>query len=321
MENIDNSFLNWETYNGDVIKLVKNHLEKELNSQAIENIKGALSYVTLAWDELLDDIRFQTDYLASAGYEVDFDEIIRLLEQIPSLAETSVNNYELSPIGTLYLKILQNEYLGQVKDILMINSIQIDSNYNVPLEMIIEMKENYRKKIQISSVEKYIYENAEKIAKYVYLKTDISKKEREKIRYNKSKVLIIIEFLVRARPLINMQNEVTELFIIGCLQAVLTDSRNETFDYIFHGYQDYMKHRPQVQGALKNEGQAVDALKIYWNRKVIDHWYANIGRYGLRCRLREIENVCDSILVKILSCSNLSEMLKIHHLYFNKATQ
>lgn len=321
MENIDNSFLNWTTYNGDVVKFVKDYLEKEMNPESIKIIKDAISQVTLAWDGFLDDIRYQADCFSSAGYEVDFDAIIHLLEPMPSLPDTDVNHYEFSPIETLYLKILQNEQIGQVKDILMINSIQIDSNYNVPPEMIKEMKGLFNRKIPISNVEEYIFKNAKKIANYVYLKNDISNKERDRIKYNKGKLPIIIDFLVRARPLINMEDEVTELFVISCLQAILTDSRNETFDYTFHGYQDYMKHRPHVQGALKKDGQTVDALKVYWNRKVIDHWYANIGRYDLRCRLRELENVCDRILMQLLSCSNLSEMLKTHHLYYKRITQ
>lgn len=82
-----------------------------------------------------------------------------------------------------------------------------------------------------------------------------------------------------------------------------------------------MKHKPQVQGALKNDGYTVDALKIYWTRKVMDHWNANIGRYDSRCRLRELENVCDNILMQILSCSNISDMLEIHCFYYNKITQ
>lgn len=318
MENIDNSFLNWKTYNGSIVKFVKGLLEKELNPQAIENIKGALSYITLAWDKFLDDIRFQMDCFASAEHKYDIEH---LLEPVPLLMKTRSNHYDFSPIGTLYLRILQNEYIGQIKDILLINSIQIDSNYNIPSEMIKEMKKLSNLKVKVCNVEKYIDENAKKIAEYVYTKTNISKDERRRIRYNKKKVLIIMDFCIRAKPLINMEHEVTELFIISCLQAILIDSSNETFDYIFHGYQNYMKHKPQVQGALKRDGHIVDALKIYWERKVMDHWYANIGRYDLRCKLRELEKVCDNILMQILTCSNISEMLNAHSFYYNRIAQ
>jgi hypothetical protein len=117
-----------------------------------------------------------------------------------------------------------------------------------------------------------------------------------------------------------MEDELTELFIVSCLQAILTDSSNETFDYIFYGYQDHMKRKPHVQGALKGGKPPYDALKIYWVRKVLDHWYANIGRYDLRSKLRELEKICDDILGRILACCNIDEMLKMHRLYYNKIT-
>lgn len=294
MENIDNSSLHWETYNGGIVKHVKDSLVKELNPQELGNITGALNLITTSWDDYLDRIRLQMDWCAGSGYEYDLDEMIHLLKPIVYM-DKNINGYELSPIGTLYLRILQNEQLGQIKDILIINGIQIKSNYNVPLQMIDELKNLHGMKIKISNAEDYIHTNARKIAKYVYLKTSISKQEQEKIRYNKKKLKFIFDFCIRARPLINIDDEVTELLIISCFQAILIDSRNETFDYIFHGYQDHMKHKPQVQGALKNDGYTVDALKIYWTRKVMDHWYANIGRYDSRCRLRELENVCDNI--------------------------
>jgi len=43
MENIDNSFLGWETSNGRFIKLIKHALEKELSSVAKDNIKRAVA--------------------------------------------------------------------------------------------------------------------------------------------------------------------------------------------------------------------------------------------------------------------------------------
>ncbi len=82
-----------------------------------------------------------------------------------------------------------------------------------------------------------------------------------------------------------------------------------------------MKHKPHVQGALKGSGEMIDALKLYWIRKVMDHWYANIGRYDIRCKEKEVVNLCDNILMKILSCSGIPEMLRLHYSYYNKIMQ
>lgn len=45
MENIDNSFLGWETSNGKYVKFVKHEIEKELSLSRKSNIRKAVSYV------------------------------------------------------------------------------------------------------------------------------------------------------------------------------------------------------------------------------------------------------------------------------------
>lgn len=54
---------------------------------------------------------------------------------------------------------------------------------------------------------------------------------------------------------------------------------------------------------------------------LMDHWYANIGRYDIRCKEKEVVNLCDNILMKILSCSGIPEMLRLHYSYYNKIMQ
>jgi hypothetical protein len=326
MENIDNSFLGMETRNGIIIKYIKTSLEKELSLQAKANIKNAISYIVGSWDEFLDNKRIHADFLAGYGCECNFDEIINLLNSVsqkPLTSEkiTGSRWTQFSPIETLYLKVVQHEYLGQIKDISTVNSIQIEADYDVPSDLIEEMKQLDKRKIDINNIEKYIDENALKIEKYIYFRTESDKENRRRIRDCKEKVVKLIEFCSRARPLVNMENVLTELFIISCLQAILTDSGNETFNYTFYGYQNYQKRKPQVQGALKGDKSPNDALKNYWVRKVMDHWYANIGRYGLRSKLRELEMICDDVIRRILACSNIDEMLKTHSSYYNKISE
>lgn len=72
---------------------------------------------------------------------------------------------------------------------------------------------------------------------------------------------------------------------------------------------------------MKKDERALDALQIYWVRKVVDFWYANIGRYNIRIKLRDLENLCDTILIEILSIPNCDEMLEAHQFYFRKVNQ
>ena len=320
MENIDNSLLGWKSYNGEVVKFIKDELEKELEEQTLKNIKNAIGHISSHWDKLVDEYRYQMDVICSEGDIPDFDEIINRLYvallKITRGNEVKMTFSELSPIALFYLRILQFEQIGQIKDILYVNNIEIKSDYSVPLEMVEEMKKLNIIKVDINNIEKHIDNNIERIVKYVYLTNDIKKNDCRKVRYNKGKVTKLIEFCMRARPLLVMK-EVSELFVISCLQAILLDCSNEKFDYKFHGYQKYMKHKPQVQGALKGDKVPADALRIYWVRKVVDRFYANIGRYDSRCKLREVENICDNILLEIFMSDDISEMLTKDSVFYD----
>jgi hypothetical protein len=253
------------------------------------------------------------------GEQLDIEAEIRKLN-VPFVS--SVDHcllYEgLSPIGMFYFRILQNEFLGQILDIERVNSIEIESNYSVPVEMAKEMKSLHNNRVDIKDTEEFITKNVSKIEKYVYLKDNISKDERRRIQRNAKKVGRILEFCQRARPSTDMGSITSELLIISCLQAIILDKQNETLNYKFYCYQDYMKHKPRVQAALKSTTPILDVMKIYWTRKVVDHWYANIGRYNLRCELRKLENVCDKKLERILTCETISEMMEAHMYFYRR---
>lgn len=318
MENIDNSSLGWKTYNGWIIKLIKASLEKELPRSARE-IRNRITEIVTTWDAILENAYILMDFLYGNGYEYDFEKTIRSLSSIEKGVEKEeFVQYTDSPIETLYLKIVQHEFLGNVKDISKINSIQKNYDYSVPSEMIEEMKKLHYNKVDIKNIDLYIEQNALRISKYVYLKSNPSKYEKNKVYNSKKKIHKWLNFCFRAKPLLNIQDISNELQIISFLQAVILDDQRETFDYIFHDYQDHFKHKPQVQGALKNDNHVVDALQCYWSRKVTDRWYSNIGRYHMRMKAREFEEVCDDILEGILSKPSLNEMWETHNQYIDK---
>lgn len=128
MENIDNSSLGWKTYNGWIIKLIKASLEKELPRSARE-IRNRITEIVTTWDAILENAYILMDFLYGNGYEYDFEKTIRPLSSIEKGVEKEeFVQYTDSPIETLYLKIVQHEFLGNVKDISKINSIQ--KNYD-----------------------------------------------------------------------------------------------------------------------------------------------------------------------------------------------
>jgi len=319
MENIDNSPLHMQSYNGMTIELIKESLEKELSLPVKAEINKCVKEIVTLWDKVLANSQILMDFFCDTGCEYDFEETIKLLSS--GLTEQDAKctpQYTLSPMETLYLKVVQHEYLGNIIDVSLTNEIQNHYVYNVPSEYIEEMKKLHYSSVDINNVEQYIEENAKRISKYVYLKENTSKEEVRRIRSYKQKIRKWIDFCFRAKPLLNIKDISNELQIISFLQAVILDNQNETFPYTFHGYQNHMKHMPQVQGALKNNKYVINALQCYWVRKVTDHWYANIGRLNERNKVRKLEQVCDNILTEILSKPNLAEMKTMQNYYLNK---
>lgn len=320
MENIDNYCLGMETCNRKIISFIKNSLEKEIfPSPMRKKIKNITQSIVSEWDGFLENALLTADYIAELGHEYNFDEKYALFF-LQSMTENKSINYHHSPIETLYLKVLQHEYLGQIRDILKINCNIIDIDCDKRLEFVEEMKRLHNSLVDIKYLDKYIDDNVSEIAKYVYLQEKTNRDERNRILKSKAKVRRFLYYCNRAKPLINIKDNLTELWIISCLQAIL-DDKEDNFDYTFPLYEDYRKHIPTPSSVLKKDERALDALQIYWVRKVVDFWYANIGRYNIRIKLRDLENLCDTILIEILSIPNCDEMLEAHQFYFRKVNQ
>ena len=294
-----------------------------------ENIKGAVSQIMRTWGRFITIERKQMDLLPD-HLEYDYDGIMSLLRSLPDeLPEPERANKNkskpLSLIESLYLKVLQHECLGSVRDKLYAYNLQIENDYNVPSEYIKEMIKFKDKKISRDTFDKFFEDdNVQRIAKYVYLKPITSeeegnklrergKEERRKIKRNKKKVLAYINF---------SDDDVSELLIISCLQAILID-REEIPKYAFHGNP---KIKLPVKGALNREKYPYDVLCVIWNRKVMNRLYANIGRYDLWCKLRELEKLYFGVLEKIFCSHSLQkpgyrtfdEMWDMHHLYYRR---
>ncbi len=317
MENIDDFFLDWKTKNGDIIHHIKSNLEKEISPHIRKKINQDFCFITTSWNCFLSEIQTKLDSLCSDGcVSNNLSSIINKIESIdiPHKPYTSTK-YELSPIETFYLRILQHEQIGQITDILFINSIKARSDYSIPESMIDAMKKMAATPIKFDEIETFL-EDTNKLAPFIYKKENVSKNEKKRINNPKGKVLRLIQCFDRVDPMVDYKDHLDQLHIISALQVLLLDEKNEIFDYTFADYQDHMKHKPHVQGALKIDTDPIDALKLYLTRKLTDHWYANLGRYRTRCEFLKLQNVCDKALLKIFSCPNISEMKRIHTIYF-----
>jgi hypothetical protein len=327
MENIDNSFFRWETSNGTIIKQIKDSLEKELSIKQnclvlLQRIKEVVYHVAFNWQNFLRTALYTMNCHTECDNKYDYTLRTDFFTELMRDARTIVDvdwEYRHSPIETLYLKTLQHEQLGQVKDILFVNNIKTNNNYCVPPKLFDELRALHKNIINIDEVKVYIEKNAYNLEKYVYFDREPHKEQRRRIRKSDDKVIMVWNFCTHTRFDIDVGNELTELWIVSCLQAILMDSSNEIFDYTFHAYQEQSTSKSAVQGALKNKHRTYDALQTYWNRKVDERWYANIGKHDLRMRFIEIEGVCDEIMTKIFSHSNIDDMSETHNQYFEGA--
>lgn len=318
MENIDNSFMGNQTHNGEVIKFIKESLEKELPLETKEKIKIDTAYISQTWDKVIDNAYCLMDFMYENECKYDFEGTISMLTSDTGKPQQNDPQYTLSPIEMLYLKITKHEYIGNMKDIHKLNEIEKDYTHNIPPELVAEMKELHYNPIDMNNFEQYLHENALRLSKYVYFGKKPNKEDVRKIRKDKEKFLKWLDFCKRAKPLLNPESIHNELQLVSFLQAVILDDSNETFDYAFHGHDKYYSHKPRVQAALKNDNPVLDALQCYWVRKVTDRWYANIGKYEARSKTRKFEQTCDDIREEILNKPSLHEMCEIHNFYFDK---
>lgn len=318
MENIDNKFLGWKTHNGEIFRTVKEALGKELSLEEKGRIHSTIATISIEWDIILNNARLLLDFLYDYGFDYNSVELIQSPIPIVISDKSNQKNTYQYPVERLYLTISQREYLGNLLDIDFVNKIHNSNNYDVPIELVKEMKPLKDVPVDYSNAEKYIKDNALRLSHYVYLGKKATKEDVRRIRTYAHKFQKFLSFCKRANYLLPEQEISNELMIVSFLQSLILDDQSEAFDYTYHGYQENNKHMTRVQAALKNDKHVPDALQVYWVRKVTDRWYANVGKYDVRLKLRQIEQVCDEIRRQILSQSTLEEMIAAHDFYLGK---
>lgn len=318
MESVDNTLLGWQTYHGETIRFVKESLGKELSLEKKDHIYSTLANISMAWDAILDNARFLLDFLYDYGFDYNLVELFP--SSIPDFTGNTSNQDDICqyPIERLYLTISQREYLGNLLGITFVNKIQNSNNYDIPPELVEEMKSLIHKPVDFNKAGNYIYYNAQILSRYVYLGKKASKEDVRRIRTFAHKIEKFFPFCYRANNLLDIREISNELQIVSFLQAVILDDQSEAFDYTYHAYQKKSKHMMRVQAALKTDNHVPDALQVYWVRKVADRWYANVGKYGVRLKLRQVEETCDEIRKRILSQPTLEGMMAAHKFYMEQ---
>lgn len=324
MENVDHSFFGYETKNGKVLRALKHAVAMELSIDLAEEIRRVVRGVVDEWGNIINQIREALEKIPSQ--DNTYTERIKILKSMMSENANDGKVFKkerimsLTPVGVFFLKLIQHEYLGQMKDLLMIHDLLANKEYSIPETYINKMKEIEKIPFRMKEIDIYFQaDNVRKIAELVYLKPEINRDERKRIAKCKESVRRFLEFCLLYEN--NSEEDFSELLVISYLQEYIIGKKERPFDYKYYGYEGRKgerRNKKSVQAALANDEHTDDALQIYWICKVTDRSYVNVGREVFRKNFREIERITYDILVRILSCSSKEEMLSMDTFYKNK---
>lgn len=343
-------------FNGRITDFIKSELEKEMrlrpsSLRELNDIRNTFLNISDTWNKLLNKVHNAID----TNRAFDFEQMTCVLEpiifsmfRIPTYTELQKDYglqspapapdlypYQASPIATLYFKILQLEYFGEVWDRVLINTIDIDSNYEVPQELIERMKlykdplfdidiAKCDEEVNRKRIVTYIKENAKSIAKYVFSASESIQKRPDEIQRRAERVPILMKCCSDAGRIVKPSDKISKLLIISCLQATLDKKCNIEYDFYDYEYHLITKHKPTFNMNINvtSERPRFAAQSLYWARQVEEHWYANLGKYQQRCKLRTLENCLYMVLAQIFGyrtrCQNISEMRDMSEEYYSK---
>lgn len=367
MENNRLASLGIRGTNWEYIYFLRHEVEKELPIETKDAIGSEVVGLITMWDG------YMQEWIAEVENHYDthpvspvkfgpFDRIKAALEEpCPDNWDNSSRSDDdlPSPLKTMFLKLMQHEYLCAQSDFLYALDATSHLDYSVPAEYVEQMEKFEEAKIRVNEsndvnesdddspkcshgyvieregrvkkvrgseeLDKFFSsENVQKIAKYVYLKEDVSKDERRAIRNSKEKLCRFLGFLQFIDTDGVILDDVTELLIISCLQLICWDNSKEILDYHFQGFEGKKRKRKgkiHVQAALKNDKRVYEVVKMYWMRKVAERMYANLGKAALPKKVRELQNLYLNLLEKMLKAPDIETMLSISSFYERKFSE
>lgn len=318
MENVDNSAIGMYTSNGSIMNLLKENVEREISVEFRGKVKQTLCHIVTDWEKLIKEASMVMDIAYANDTKCELDNIIRKYNKVALgfQVKEKPESYHLSPIELLYLKLAQHENIGRENDIIFVNSI--DTTYQTRTdEQIKIMNELQGFIIERNKAGEYIRVYVDEICELVYLRYEVSEGETQRIISSIEKVETILDFFAsQTKMYFETDDKINVTFIISCLQAIILSEQSEKFMYKFPAYDKVSRSYKRVQGALKGDDKIVfEALKTYFVRKVMECYNCNIGRQEGKEKLTIVENICDTLLQKILHIPDIETMITVHDYY------
>ena len=318
MENIDRSAWGWKTRNGEIFRFLKQEVELELSDTELRCIRGKVKEVVNSFGEIINKVTTEIETMMQ--WNIDCSQQIAALEKnIEAVKgqltlEVPADTHPASPMEAFYFRLVQNDYLGELRDLRKIYDFQSHKKTPASSKYQTEMRQLEQHELQQEEVEAYFNpDNVQRIAKYVYAKdeSEITKEDRRKIRNMKSKALNLLKCFRLADPYDPSYSTVTELFLISCLQYLLYDDSEDTFPYFY----PRKKRRISVKAALKGKELPIDALKVYLVRRIMDYSYTNTGESYTKQLMQKYEKIAIDCAIMALEGNTIEDMLNLQKYY------
>lgn len=319
LEGVDNSLINIKTVYGEIILMLKSEVAKEVDKEFIRKTKDTILNVVREWENIMHFINaqlFKTNIHEQNEYIERIDEYLRIIVLEIKDIKTSELPYNHSVFETFYLKLLKYEQLGREYDLRKIHNY-VSSKDEIKAKYLKKYHSNLNEYINVKDLNEYIKKNINQIAELVYMKNDISKKEKYFLT-SKSTIKQINNLvdIFNKNTKCNVKEEISILLIIAALQEIKSSKLSkETYEIKYYGY---TKEHPALTAKLKQGRESREVYQLLWIRKICYRIYNNLGMNEEFNKLTSIERSIDIIISKILQYHNIEDIDVIQCLLTHK---
>ncbi|KPI52987.1 hypothetical protein KW95_04345 [Clostridioides difficile] len=219
-----NKFHNQKTEYGEIIAFLKNESMKEIDD--INFIKKAELTIFSIYNEFGKIINeFLEDCLEGEVYEYKLQYINNVLKSIiDELPNEDLHScYEHSVFETFYLKLLQYEIIGEIKDSISIAKFNHQKKEKASEIYVYKYKKILHEKVKIDNVSYFIKENIDRVSELFYMKSNVSKEEKKYLTSDTT-IKYINNFIdiwkCNTRQDLNKEDTIPLLNIISALQEI-----------------------------------------------------------------------------------------------------
>lgn len=321
LENADYSFGGGVTRNGILLRKLKMPIYPVVDSNYVKDVAEGLILIMTHWQEQIKKIRLYVDGSSFTNQVPNLDRIADWLDGYLENIDFNKNGiYRDGVLETFFLKLSQHEYLGNEMDLIKIRSKRTQKNISFPKYRPSECVKMAFKPIpkDIVQLKKYITDNIDRLACFVYDKEDVTDEEKEVLLKKTAELGAYIN-MINAMTQSRKSEYIQEYMIVAALAEIINPV-DEKIENKFYRYRS--SEQKKYSAELKNKKKhikdaslpdAFDKSQLAWIDRVNERFDVCLGR-GEETELQaRIENNIDRLIIKLLSTNNLEDMMFLHN--------